>query len=209
MISMVTMDGNIEDLRLAIVSEARAEADELSKTAQSKAEAIRSRAQAEAQAARAEILENARQEAERLRAQAGASARLKSRSLELSEREKILDGVFAAAASKLASIGERKDYREIAAHLTREALTQLQVDKAVILADDHTRGLLDKQTVGDLSSELKVALSLGPALKQGRGVMVQTEDGHLKFDNTLETRLARMQNGLRAEVFRLLTGEGA
>jgi len=40
-------------------------------------------------------------------------------------------------------------------------------------------------------------------------VIVQTPDGHLNFDNTLETRLARMQNPLRADVFRLLTGENA
>jgi len=132
---MVTVDGNVEDLRLAIVSEARAEAEELKKTAQTKADAIRHRGEAEAKAARENIVNQARQEADRLRAQAAAAARLKSRSIELGQREKLLDGVFAAVAKELAKISERKDYNEIVKRLVREALAQLHVDKAEILAD--------------------------------------------------------------------------
>jgi vacuolar-type H+-ATPase subunit E/Vma4 len=52
-----------------------------------------------------------------------------------------------------------------------------------------------------------VQLQAGPVFDQGIGVIVETMDGHLQFDNTLETRLSRMQNSLRARVYELLTGE--
>jgi vacuolar-type H+-ATPase subunit E/Vma4 len=206
---MVTVDGNVEDLRLAIVSEARAEAEELKKAAQSKAEEIRQRGQAEANAARQNIVAQAHQEADRLRAQAAASARLKSRSIELAQREKLLDRVFAAVAKELAGIDERDDYREIAQGLLREALGQLHVEKAEILADRLTQGVLDREILDAVSDGLKMQLAMGPELEQGHGVIVQTPDGHLNFDNTLETRLARMRAPLRADVFRLLTGGDA
>jgi len=206
---MVTVDGNVEDLRLAIVSEARAEAEELKKTAQTKADAIRHRGEAEAKAARENIVNQARQEADRLRAQAAAAARLKSRSIELGQREKLLDGVFAAVAKELERTSERKDYNEIVKRLVREALAQLHVDKAEILADQKAQGVLDAKTLAAISADLKIEVSMGPALDHGHGVIVQTPDGHLNFDNTLETRLARMQNPLRSDVFRLLTGENA
>ncbi|MFN2120872.1 MAG: V-type ATP synthase subunit E [Anaerolineales bacterium] len=206
---MVSVDGNVEDLRLAIVSEARAEAEELKKAAQSRADAVRQRGQADAKAARESIVAQARQEAERLRSQVVATARLKSRSIELAQREKLLDRVFAAVAKELAAIGEREEYREIAQRLLREALAQLHVEKAEVLADRVTQGVLDRKTLDSVASDLKIDLTMGPGLEHGHGVIVQTPDGHLNFDNTLETRLARMQGPLRADVFRLLTGEGA
>jgi vacuolar-type H+-ATPase subunit E/Vma4 len=206
---MVTVDGNVEDLRLAIVSEARAEAEEFKKAAQAKAEAIRQRGRDEAKAARETILEQAEQEAERLRAQAAAAARLKSRSIELAQREKLLDRVFAAVAKELPAIGKREDYGEIAKHLVSEGLSQLHVDKAEILADQLTQRALDSKMLEAISSDLKIDVSMGPALDQGHGVIVQTSDGHLSFDNSFETRLARMRGPLRADVFRLLTGESA
>ena len=58
-----------------------------------------------------------------------------------------------------------------------------------------------------ISKELKAELSIGSPLDQGIGVIVDASNGHLHYDNTLETRLTRLQNGLRSTVYRLLIGE--
>ncbi|HWT79891.1 MAG TPA: V-type ATP synthase subunit E, partial [Candidatus Methylomirabilis sp.] len=70
-----------------------------------------------------------------------------------------------------------------------------------------TQKLLSGALLEDISKEMKTELALGNPLEQGTGVMVETEDGHLKFDNTLETRLNRLQGGLRSSVYRILMGE--
>jgi vacuolar-type H+-ATPase subunit E/Vma4 len=54
---------------------------------------------------------------------------------------------------------------------------------------------------------LKVKLTIKGELKQGTGVIVQTEDGRLQYDNTLETRLSRLKNALRSPVYHILMGE--
>jgi vacuolar-type H+-ATPase subunit E/Vma4 len=44
-------------------------------------------------------------------------------------------------------------------------------------------------------------------IAEGTGVMVDADDGRLHYDNTLETRLGRLQGSLRSPVFRVLQGE--
>jgi len=44
-------------------------------------------------------------------------------------------------------------------------------------------------------------------LEEGRGVVIDAADGRLHYDNTLETRLQRLQSTLRASVYKMLMGE--
>ena len=58
-----------------------------------------------------------------------------------------------------------------------------------------------------VSRDMKVKAKLGEPLKQGTGLIVETEDGRRQYDNTLETRLGRLQDTLRSPVYHLLMGE--
>ena len=204
---MTTVEENIDALSSAILNEAREEAEKIRADSQSKADAIRSRAQEQADAERKEILDRARVEAERIRNQTVATTQLKARTMQLEAREKLLNSVFTAVAQKLPAAQQEADYQQVACNLLKEALSQLKAKKALVQADATTQKLLNEMVLGDISRETKTELVMGKPLEQGTGVMVETEDGHLKYDNTLETRLNRMQNGLRSSVYRLLMGE--
>ena len=201
------MKSETEDIDLlarAIMGEANDEAAQFLAEAKEKAEAIRKRAQEQAESERKEILERARQDAERLRSQTTATAQLKSRSYQLEEREKLLDGVFTEVKKQLDAVKSRADYGAIATMLAREALTQLKVDQAEIRADDATRKALK---LDDLSKELNGKFSLSGSLDEGTGVVVSAAGGKLSYDNTLETRLSRLQGTLRSSVYKVLMGE--
>jgi vacuolar-type H+-ATPase subunit E/Vma4 len=200
-------DENIEPLSRAILKEAEVDAQQMMEEARAKADAIRQRAQEDAENVRREILDRAQQEAERLRSQSLSSAQLKARTMQLEQREKLLDRVFQVAREKLGDVQNRKDYDQLAAMLLREALTQLRVNKAEIHADKATRALLEKKTVKDLSGELKGEFTVADDLEDGRGVVVDAGEGRLHYDNTLETRLQRLQSTLRASVYKMLMGE--
>lgn len=205
---MKSVEENIEALSRAMLSEAKAEAELIKTDAQAKADAIRQKAQAQAARERSEILDRARQEAERLRGQVIATTQMKARTLELDHREKLLQSVFTSALQELHAVEQWTNYQEIALSLVREALTQLNSNKVKIRADEYTQKFLTDQVLEELSKELKVHLSFGKPLDlRGTGVIVETADGHLQFDNTLETRLTRLQNTLRSPVYRLLIGE--
>ena len=206
---MKTETQDIEMLARAILTEAREEADQLKADAQEKADAIRKRAQEQADAERKAILDRAQEDAERLRSQSLATAQLKARSTRLTHREQLLDRVFKAVQEKLAEVRNRADYDEIVAMLLREALTQLKVDKAIVRADETTQKVLKKGALREISRELNGEFKDGDVLEEGTGIVVDAADGKLHYDNTLETRLRRLQGTLRSAVYQMLTGEKA
>jgi len=196
----------IETLARAILRDANEDAERIQSEGKARAEEILTRARAEAEAVRKEILDRARQEAERLRSQVVASAQLKARTLQLDHREKLLERVFKASRERLPGIQKRADYPKIAENLLREAVTRLNAEEAELYADASTRKTLDGG-LDALTKELKSKLVFKDTLEQGVGVIVDASDGHLHYDNTLETRLERMKNSLRAAVYQVLMGE--
>jgi V/A-type H+/Na+-transporting ATPase subunit E len=204
---MKTEVEDIEMLERAILSEARDAAEQIKSEAQQKAEAIRKRAQEQADQERKAILDQAKQEVDRLRGQAVATAQLKSRSVELAHREQLLEGVFKAVKEKLPEVQKRPDYDQIATMLLREALVQLRVNKAEVRADKTTQGILEKKALSEISKELNGQFTMGDPLEEGIGIVVNAADGKLHYDNTLETRLDRLQSTLRASVYKVSMGE--
>lgn len=204
---MKTETQDIEMLERAILTEARDEAEQIKAEAKEKADAIRKRAQERAEAERKTILDRAREDAERLRGQAVATAQLKARSSELASREQLLDRVFKAVKEKLPEVQKRPDYDQIAAMLLREALTQLRVKKADIRADEKTQSSLKKGALNEISRELDGEFNIAGALEEGNGLVVDAADGKLHYDNSLETRLNRLQSTLRSAVYQVLIGE--
>lgn len=200
-------DENIEALSRAILRDARAEADELQEEARAKADAIRQRAQAEAESERKVILERAQQDAERLRSQAVATAQLKARTLQLEHREKLLDKVFETARERLSTIQKRADYDKLAAELLREAVAQLNAEAAEVRADEATERFLKSSSADKISKELNAKIHFGKSLESGTGLMVDASGGRLHYDNTLESRLSRLQSSLRSAVYQVLMGE--
>ena len=203
---MSTEEESIQALSHAVMTEARAEAEHSLAEARQKADAIRSESQTRAAAERARILANANQEATRLRSQAVAAAQLKARTLQLEQRELLLNNVFEQSLQQIPAVQNNAEYKNISMALLKEALEHLGSDSALIQADSCTQELLSP-LLESISKETGIKLELGQPLKQATGLIVQTTDGHRQYDNTLETRLKRMQEALRNPVYRLLMGE--
>jgi len=204
---MKSTDENIKGLSQAVLNDARSDAEQILADARAKAEEIRKQAAEQAATERAKILEKATVEADRLRSQAVATTQLKARTTELEEREKLLNEVFEKAGQKISAADKNVDYEKTANLLLREALTQLGAAAAVVHADKATQKFIHSSTLEKLSKELNVKIKLGEPLNQGLGVVVETEDGHRQYDNTLETRLKRMRDALRSPVYHILMGE--
>jgi len=85
----------------------------------------------------------------------------------------------------------------------------LRVNKAEIRADKVTQSVLEKKALGEISKELNGQFTMADTLEEGTGVVVNAADGKLHYDNTLETRLNRLQSTLRSSVNKILLGEKA
>jgi vacuolar-type H+-ATPase subunit E/Vma4 len=204
---MVSIEENIESLSRALLGDAKSDAAQAFVDAKAKADALLQRAQEQAAAQRVEIIARAQSEADRLHSQAIATTQMKARTMELDHREKLLEHVFTESRKQLAGVQHWTEYAQIAARLLKEALIQLKSNKAVVRADAETQKYLTPAVMSKISQELGMEITFGEPLSQGTGVIVETIDGHLQYDNTLETRLNRLQNSLRSPVYQLMNGE--
>jgi V/A-type H+-transporting ATPase subunit E len=204
---MMSEQSDIEALKRAIIGDAKGETEHILDDARARAEGLHQQAEAQANAEREAILQRARQKAETLHSHAMAAAQLEAQTLKLKRREQLLEHIFASARQQLTSAPEWPDYEQIARHLVREAAERLGADEVLMHADEGTQEVLNDDVLADLGKELGVHLRAGEPLTQGTGLVLETPDGHRRYDNTLETRLARTQNTLRAPVYHILTGE--
>ncbi|HTX92302.1 MAG TPA: V-type ATP synthase subunit E family protein [Anaerolineales bacterium] len=204
---MISIEENIKTLERAVLDQAQAEAEKILAEARQKADDLRRQAREQASAERAKIIGQATLETERLHSQTIAITQLESRTIALEQREKLLLNVFETAREKLPEVQRDPDYGEIAQRLLREALLQLGAGSATVHADKATQKNLPPGLLERMSTELKMRIQVGKPLKDGIGVIVETGDGRRQYDNTLETRLKRIQDTLRSSVYRLLMGE--
>ncbi len=204
---MKSTDEDVKVLSRAVLSDAHTDAEESLTNAKVKAEEIRKQAMDQAAEERSRILERASAEADRVRSQAVATTQLKARTMQLEQREKLLENVFSTAQQRLSTIQKSTDYEKTAHLLLREALVQLGAKKAIVRADETSRKFFTSGVIEQAAKDLGMQVTLGDALRQGAGVIVETEDGHRQYDNTLETRLGRMQDTLRSPVHHILMGE--
>lgn len=204
---MKSEETNIEALSRAVLREAHNDAEKILAEARSKSEAIVQEAKQEAETIRAEILEQAKREAQRIHSEILSTAQLKARTLQLEQREKLLNEVFETAHQQLNSIQKSTDYPQTARLLLTDALAHLGVDQAVIRIDPGTSKFFTDEVLQEISSQSGTKIKFGPSLEHGIGVIAETTDGHRQYDNTLETRLARFRDTLRLPVYHLLMGE--
>lgn len=204
---MRSIEENIEALSRAILMEANSDAEKIVADAQAKADAIRQRAHEQIEAERKQIMDRAWEESERIRGQSIATAQLKARTLQLEHREKLLEAVFSAARKDLPSVLRWSEYESIARKLLREAIQQLGADSVMIHTDAETGKALKESVLAEVSKELNVQIEVAKSLVRGNGVLAETSDGHLQYENTLEDRLGRLQNVLRSPVYHILIGE--
>lgn len=191
------------------MQEAREEVEQILADAKAQADGTRAQAEAEANARRDTILQRARREADALRDQTIAKAQMEAQTLKLGRREELLSRPFAEVRRQLASATQWQDYGQIARQLIREGVERLGGGEIVVRADEETRKVLDDETLEALGQELDARLLAGELLDKGTGVVLETPDGHRRYDNTLETRLTRMQDALRTPVYHILMGETA
>ncbi len=204
---MVTATDNIESLSQTVQADAKAAADKVLADARAKAEAARQKYREQADAERAKILERAKQDSERLQRETVATAQLKARTQQLADREKQLDNVFQRANQQLKEVLDWDEYPQVARQMLREALVHLGAPSAQVRVDSATRRALTDAVAAEVSKELKVEVKFGEELDEEIGVIAETADGRMRYDNTLQTRLSRMQNALRTPVYHLLMGE--
>jgi vacuolar-type H+-ATPase subunit E/Vma4 len=181
------------------------EAREIAAHGEERARRVLADAMAEAEtilaAARREGEERGRRRAAELVAAAEAAAHMTV----LRAREALIEDVFARVRARLAAYSSTPDAGAVVARLVAQAIGALPDGALRVRLGGEEAGLLDAATRARLANGRTLRFECDAV--PGGGVIVETEDGRVAFDNSFTARLRRIGDGARAAVAAALLAE--
>ncbi len=128
----------------------------------------------------------------------------------LHAKEKLVDKAFETALGKLEAFVETPAYRDYLFRLIVDAARRISSKTLILQVNDKDKAWLAQETLQDLSKKLNANLKLsGQTQICIGGCKIQTEDGKVTYDNTIDSRFLELKQTLRTEVARILFEEEA
>jgi V/A-type H+-transporting ATPase subunit E len=141
------------------------------------------------------ILSEGKKEAEKLEKQIVGNADLEARNRQLVLVEESIEKVFDKTIKKIKNADRDKDYAKLISSLLKESISVIGTSDIVIQTNSN-----DKPVVESLLSKFSGA-TLSPNLIECLGgIKVQSKDGTMTFDNTIDARLERLKSLIRKDI---------
>jgi len=179
----------------AVVTQGGARAQRIAAAADAEVEKIRD-------AARRDGEERGHRQAAKLLAAAEAESRLRW----LGAREALVDEAVRGARERLDDLAAMPDAPQLLAALIREALLALLPGPVRICLPESSLRLLPDALRADVAGQ-RWTLRFEASATPGGGVIAETEDGRLRFDNSFEARIHRRSHRLRRAVVDVLLAQ--
>ena len=141
------------------------------------------------------IIADGRKEADKIEKQIMGSSDIKARNEHLMALEGAVDRVFAQALDQIANADRSGDYSNLIKSLLDESTKILGTTSVVVFTNakdkDAVQSALPDYPGSELSPETIDCLG---------GVRIQSKDGTMTFDNTIDARIQRLKPLIRKEI---------
>jgi V/A-type H+-transporting ATPase subunit E len=176
----------------------------------------------EAQVAAKETLERAKQEADENyqailnqaylkinveKRRIASLTEVEMRNYLLQTKENLVDLAFKKALSSLLEFAKSEKYRDYLFRLIEISAKKINQQNLVVRVNSRDKHWLTEGILKDLSEKLNVNLKLSEDTADFvGGCKVQTSDGKIIYDSTIDSRLQELKPVLRVEVAKMLFG---
>ncbi len=141
------------------------------------------------------IISDGNKEADKIEKQIIGSSELGTRNKQLTTVEESIDKVFTKALDEIANADRSGDYLDLIKSLFDESTKILGTTEIVVYTNskdkDIVQSLLSKYPGAELSSETIDCLG---------GVKINSKDGTMAFDNTVDAKVERLKPLIRKEI---------
>jgi vacuolar-type H+-ATPase subunit E/Vma4 len=188
-----------------IISDARSQAERRLKAARKEAEEVVAAAKKEAKEQGEKILAAARKRAEAKASVVESSIEIEAQRISLAAREKAIQSILDESTAKLAG-KSGYDYAASLVALGTEAIAKMSGDSFVVTLGKEDAASLGGQVLGRIAERVKaetgrdVRLRLGEPKAVSGGIIVESENGRERVDNSFARRLERYFPQIRLEV---------
>ena len=141
------------------------------------------------------ILSEGKKEAEKLEKQIIGNADLDSRNKQLVLVEESIEKVFDKAIKKIQDADRNSDYSKLISSMLEESIRIIGTPNIIIQTNSK-----DKSVIQSLLSKFPGATLSNDVIDCLGGIKVQSKDGTMKFDNTIDARLERLKPLIRKDI---------
>ena len=141
------------------------------------------------------IISNGEKEADKIAKQITGSSDIEARNKQLMALEDAVNKVFSTALDQITNADRGDDYSNLVKTLIEEA-TQILGTSEVIISTNAK----DKDVVQSAISQFSGAELSSDTFECLGGIRVQSKDGAMTFDNTLDARIERLKPLIRKEI---------
>ena len=141
------------------------------------------------------ILADGRKEADKITKQITGGSDLEARNAQLLALEDAVDRVFERALKQVADAPRDAKYSALTKSLLAESVKVLGTSNVVVYASQRDGEVVKSLLAGHPGSEMAPS-----SIECLGGVRVQSKDGTMTFDNTIDARIERMKPLIRKEI---------
>jgi V/A-type H+/Na+-transporting ATPase subunit E len=128
----------------------------------------------------------------------------------LQTKEDLVNAAFEKALGKLRDFVKTEKYPDYLLKTIEETAKRIGSKKIVLYVNSKDAAWLRRENLEDLSRKLSLELTLSDLAEDCiGGCKIQTADGKVIFDSTIDTRLRQLKPILRTEVAKILFGKEA
>jgi vacuolar-type H+-ATPase subunit E/Vma4 len=190
-----------------IQTQSESEATSILEEAQKDVEKIRQQAAQDAEKERGKILADAQNHAEASRKKMLSSVHLEVKKQTLKNREAILSRIFEEVRKKLEDFRGQADYAEFLKACAIEGALAVESEAIQVVCGKTEKKILSAAVLAAIQKTLAkegraCRLALADGADEEGGVLVQSSDGRMRFDNRFSARIKRMEHRLRLEAMK-------
>lgn len=191
-----------------VVGDAQKEAETTILVAEKDAKETLQTAKREADEKYRELVDRAKTNAESQRRKIASVTEVEMRNRLLVSKEELVDAAFEKAVAEFKTFVETEEYQTYLVKLIGDTAQKIGQKELVVEVNAADASWLTEETLKPLSKKLNAELKLAKSNEQFiGGCIIQTGDGKIIYNSTIDMILEELKPALRVEVAKILFGE--
>ena len=206
----MTIKTGVSAIANEVIGDVQREAEAIISTAENHAKETLRVAKEQANQTYRAILDEAKEKAEAEKRKIESIAEVEIRNRLLQTKETLVDLAFEKALVKLKNFVKTEEYQTYLLKIIEEIAKKMDQEVLVIEVNAKDKGWLKPDMLKHASKKLNIEFKMSKQTQDYiGGCKIQTEDGKIVYDATLNNRLEELKPELRAEIAKRLFGEVA
>jgi len=208
MVNEMSIKNGISAITNDVLGDVQKEAEAIILTAENEAKVTLKSAKEQADQIYRVIICQAKVNAEAEKRKIASVTDVEMRNRLLQTKEELVDIAFEKALVELKNFVETEDYHEYLIKLIQSAAEKMDKKDIVVQVNAKDNNWLTQDLLKRLSKKCRCELRLSDKTEDYLGgCVIQTEDGKIIYDVTLDNRLKELKPVLRVELAKILFGE--